>query len=136
MAPKQRVRAREGGTHHALADGFKDLCAAEIRDEQAEDVAAGGLCRGQNVGAGTGTPRDDTLLHELIDGLGDGNAGGAVAHAQLGFRGKLITGAESPGFNGAAKFVEDEAVFGDAAETWRDAGWVAAAGSGLVSFGS
>ena len=103
------MRFGERRAHDALADGLENFCGAELRDEQAEVVARGGLGL-FDVGAGAGAADDEAIALQALDGLGDGDAGGGEAGAEGGLAGQAIAGAIGAGMDFAEQLLVDGAM--------------------------
>jgi hypothetical protein len=111
VAPEKRIGASELRPHHSVADRFEYLGQTEFGNEQSEGAAAG-LVLGENVRAGAGPPRDQAHPLKVVNGLGNGDAGGVEELAKFGFAGETIAGFQRAALDAGEQVVKDTAVFG------------------------
>src|SRR5882757_1923381 len=82
MAPQQGVRFGDWRLHYAVADRLEDFSAAEIGNQQPEDMP-GGSCRREHMRSRSSAARNQTAQLQLVDCLGDRDPRSVILFSKL-----------------------------------------------------
>src|SRR6185369_1058541 len=88
-SPEERVLAREGRGHHALAYGLEDLRLAEVGDQEAEGEGGGGGSRA-HVRAGARAAFHEPGALEVAHGAADGDPRGPEPANEVRLAGEAV----------------------------------------------